>query len=344
MDKRYQVFVSSTFTDLKDERQRVIQTLMEMDCIPAGMELFSAMDEEQMAFIRKVIDDCDYYLLIIGGRYGSMTEEGISYTEQEYDYAVSLKMKVIALLHEKPDEIPLSKSEASPELREKLEKFRQKVLTGRIVKFWNDVSDLPGLVSLGLSRTIKTYPAVGWVRANTIANTEVLTQINQLRLENQQLRETLTKTTPTQYDSITNIASLDEVFVVHGGNSTNVGNGFSNWKAELTWHQIFSSFAPSIMLALPEYSAKDALCASIISLCKPAGFSFYIDDQDFQTIGIQFRVLGLITIKPLGDDVSKAARLYWSLTPKGEQVMLEARVVRSGTQLYPLILKKGLHI
>ena len=63
MNKRYQVFVSSTYADLKEERQRVIQTLMEMDCIPAGMELFPAADEEQWLFIRKVIDDCDYYLL-----------------------------------------------------------------------------------------------------------------------------------------------------------------------------------------------------------------------------------------------------------------------------------------
>jgi hypothetical protein len=47
MDKRYQVFVSSTYADLQHERQRVIQALMEMDCIPSGMELFPAADEEQ---------------------------------------------------------------------------------------------------------------------------------------------------------------------------------------------------------------------------------------------------------------------------------------------------------
>ena len=71
MDKRYQVFVSSTYADLKEERRAVIQTVVELDCIPAGMELFPAADEEQLAFIKRVIDDCDYYLLIIGGRYGS---------------------------------------------------------------------------------------------------------------------------------------------------------------------------------------------------------------------------------------------------------------------------------
>ena len=89
MEKRYQVFVSSTYADLQDERQRVIQALMEMDCIPAGMELFPAADEEQWEFIKRVIDDCDYYLLIIGGRYGSTTADGVSYTEREYDYAVA---------------------------------------------------------------------------------------------------------------------------------------------------------------------------------------------------------------------------------------------------------------
>ena len=47
MNKRYQVFVSSTFADLKEERSKVIQTIMELDCIPAGMEIFPAIDEEQ---------------------------------------------------------------------------------------------------------------------------------------------------------------------------------------------------------------------------------------------------------------------------------------------------------
>jgi hypothetical protein len=77
MDKRYQVFISSTYADLQEERRRVIQTVIETDCIPAGMELFPAADEEQLEFIKRVIDDCDYYLLIIGGRYGSLSPEAL---------------------------------------------------------------------------------------------------------------------------------------------------------------------------------------------------------------------------------------------------------------------------
>ena len=47
MEKRYQVFVSSTYADLQEERKTVMQALLELDCIPAGMELFPAANEDQ---------------------------------------------------------------------------------------------------------------------------------------------------------------------------------------------------------------------------------------------------------------------------------------------------------
>jgi len=126
MEKRYQVFVSSTYADLKNERSRVIQTLMEIDCIPSGMELFPATDEEQLEFIKRIIDDCDYYLLIIGGKYGTTGPDGLSYTEKEYDYAVEKGLKIIALLHENLDDLPETKIESNPEFKQRLIQFREK--------------------------------------------------------------------------------------------------------------------------------------------------------------------------------------------------------------------------
>jgi hypothetical protein len=103
------VLLSSTYADLFEERQNVIRTLMEMDCIPEGMVLFPAMDEEQWNFIKRVIDDCDYYILMIGGRYASTTADGVSYTEKEYDYAIEIGLKVLAFIHDDPNAIPLWK-------------------------------------------------------------------------------------------------------------------------------------------------------------------------------------------------------------------------------------------
>lgn len=106
MDKKYQVFVSSTYQDLIEERKAVIQALLELDCIPVGMELFPAADDSQWEFIRKTIDESDYYIVIIGGRYGSLSEHGKSFTEQEYLYALETEKPVLAFLHQDPNTLP----------------------------------------------------------------------------------------------------------------------------------------------------------------------------------------------------------------------------------------------
>ena len=113
---------------------------MTMPCIPAGMEWFPADTEEQWKVIQKVIDDSNFYVLIIGGRYGSTTSQGLSYTEKEFDYAAT-KIPVLAFCHENPSEIPLGKSEAEPEMRARLAAFRDKALTGRTANFWTTGKD-----------------------------------------------------------------------------------------------------------------------------------------------------------------------------------------------------------
>jgi hypothetical protein len=70
--RKLQVFVSSTFTDLKLERQAAVEAILTAGHIPAGMELFTAGDESQMNVIKRWIDESDVYLLILGGRYGSV--------------------------------------------------------------------------------------------------------------------------------------------------------------------------------------------------------------------------------------------------------------------------------
>ena len=66
-NKMYQVFVSSTYEDLKDERNKVLQALLRIDCIPIGMEYFNAADEDQFTVIKDLISSCDYYVLFWEG-------------------------------------------------------------------------------------------------------------------------------------------------------------------------------------------------------------------------------------------------------------------------------------
>jgi len=258
MDKRYQVFVSSTYADLKEERSKVMQTLMEIDCIPAGMELFPASDEEQFEFIKRIIDDCDYYLLIIGGRYGSVTEDGISFTELEYEYALSKGLRVLAFLHSDPDEISFKKSDTEPKLREKLQNFRTKVSTGRLVKFWQSANELPGLVALSITRTIKTYPAVGWVRADKVA-------------EMKSLSESLKKLTKSGLDEL-GIQEVKESRKSYGNYFTQVAS-----QAKVSVESVFvtGGFIPGVELS------------EIISELKRVRFHFYLIDPNSNNLSLR---------------------------------------------------------
>src|SRR5215471_2014903 len=95
--KRLQVFVSSTFEDLREERQAAVEAILSAGHIPAGMELFAAGDESQMEVIKQWIDESDVYLLILAGRYGSIDEKsGKSYTQLEYEYAVAKGKQLFA--------------------------------------------------------------------------------------------------------------------------------------------------------------------------------------------------------------------------------------------------------
>jgi Domain of unknown function (DUF4062) len=327
MDKRYQVFVSSTYADLKEERQHIIQALMEMDCIPAGMELFPAADEEQWEFIKKVINDCDYYLLVIGGRYGSITSDGISYTEKEFDYAIEKGLKVVAFVHQNPGNIPSSKSEASSDSRDKLALFREKVTKGRLVKFWNNAEELPGLVALSLTKTMKMYPAIGWVRANQVSNEELLIELNQLRKENKKILEENSQIINTQATNIENIADIDSLFEVRGSCKSSRSDIDIPWMTQISWKEIFVLISPYLNEQPLSYQVRQYLLDGLNELNQISASRMSIDDQIFQTIRIQLQAYGLVNTTCLEHKGSRNT-LSWSLTEKGEQFMIETRVVR----------------
>ena len=111
MDKKYQIFISSTYKDLIDERKAVQEAILSMYHFPVGMELFSAAGTNQWEIIKSTLDNTDYYVLIIGKKYGTVIPDGdedagISYTEKEYNYAKSKNIPVLAFIID--NNVPLS--------------------------------------------------------------------------------------------------------------------------------------------------------------------------------------------------------------------------------------------
>lgn len=173
MDKRYQVFVSSTYDDLIDERKEATQAILKCNCFPAGMELFPASNKKQWSVIKQVIDDSDFYLLIIAGRYGSLgiddSGKKIGYTEMEFDYALLQRKPIIVMLHRHPENLSAKLTEKTEVNIKRLEKFRDKAMSGRLVAFWENKDQLNGEILSSLHKMISSTPeAAGWIKADTI--------------------------------------------------------------------------------------------------------------------------------------------------------------------------------
>jgi hypothetical protein len=291
------------------------------------MELFPAADDEQWAFIRRVIDDSDYYLLIVGGRYGSLTEEGISYTETEFDYAVGAGVPVLAFLHEQPDELIPSEAQEPEAALEKLSAFRERIEAGRLVRYWSQPADLPGLVALSLTKAIRAYPRVGWIRASEAASVDVLNDLNDLRKERDALASRVRELEGVRTPELPNLAGLDDSITLHGTRQSVHRGQTYPWEFFLTFREIFALLSPYLLDHPSEGSVKTRLKTVVLEAADKKSFRSDLVDQDFQTVKLQLIALGLVKSR-YSKTIKGGMATFWSLTAKGERLMYESRTLQ----------------
>jgi hypothetical protein len=332
VEVKHQVFVSSTQKDLIEERKAVTHALLELDCIPAGMELFPATDEDAWTLIKEVIDGCDYYLLIIAGKYGSVGHDGVGYTEMEFDYAASVGKPIIAFLHESPDSILAVNSEKTESLQESLRLFREKAKK-KHCKFWSNSEDLGGKVSRSIVQLRKKHPSPGWVPGRYAASEAMLREIQELRSRVAELEldavigsgsppagthdlaqgsDTVTLTPSVRYEKngeetkIRLKASWDLLFSYVGAS---MGN-------ECTDEEMMGKVALAFWHAVPkEIRGFNSLDELVIP---------YVTEDK---VRVQLQALGLIAPGIKRRAVSDKGR-YWRLTPYGEKYLLSIRAVK----------------
>jgi hypothetical protein len=363
MDRRYQVFVSSTFFDLQEERAAVVSALLQLDAMPAGMELFPAADDDAWTLIEQVIHASDYYLLVVGGKYGSVdpvTE--LSYTEREYDFAVGLGRPVMAFLHENPDAIPAGKTEKSEAAQEKLTAFRQKVEAQKHVKYWNSAESLQGKVAMSFATFVKSYPAIGWIRGDVETAEGAATEINDLR---KQLDEAKTQIAATRYAPPPGTEGLsqgsDEFDIALHGETQVRGSERDRWGAyvwmtwsggqqvEPSWDELFSSLGPVLLDEAEQHVIRREINkwatrqyggdfrADVRKNAEAKGnevasfrnTSLQLSDEDFGTLLVQLKALGLIQRSERKRSVSDKGT-YWTLTPYGDTHLTTLRAIQRG--------------
>lgn len=221
-ETKYQVFVSSTYKDLINARKKVIETVLSLYHFPVGMEMFSADDSEQWEIIRETIDVSDYYVVVIGHKYGSLSESGLSYTEREYDYAKSLGIPVLAFIRNRELPTHPDEREDNPESIIKLNKFIQKAQANKMCDFWDQIDDLATKVAIALPKIMRRNPRVGWVRGDQATPKEVSNELAELSTENRSLRERV-----REYESqLLSDSPVLNLSMIEGGLNLNIASNY----------------------------------------------------------------------------------------------------------------------
>jgi len=159
LDKKYQIFISSTIGDLQSERYKIIETVLQMGHIPIVMEAFNSSTDHKWDAIKRALDSSDYYVVVQASNYGE-------FTEKEYDYAYKQGIPTLAFIQ---NDIV---SDGTEKNGEKFQGFRRKLMNEPVIRFWNNAYDLCTNLSISLRAEFIRNPRAGWVHStkNTLLN------------------------------------------------------------------------------------------------------------------------------------------------------------------------------
>ncbi|BFH59494.1 DUF4062 domain-containing protein [Paenibacillus azoreducens] len=178
MRKKLQVYISSTYADLVEERHAAVEAVLEAGHIPAGVGLF--FKETQMGIIKRSIDESDVYILILGGFYGLTLrdDESKSYTHWEYDYAGEVGKPRFAFvvtdeaLEQKPYDFELGG------YYQKLQEFKRSVLEEIPTFYVEDVQHIQLVIHDQLQEYAGRDDLCGWFSGKDVPDVQKLWEEN----------------------------------------------------------------------------------------------------------------------------------------------------------------------
>lgn len=337
--KKYQVFVSSTYRGLEEERRQVMQALLEMDCVPSGMELFPASTDDVWTLIESVIAEADYYVVIVGGRYGSTDADGISYTEREYDLAAASEIPVLPFLHRDPGKIPAELTEMDADARRKLSEFREKVEGRHHCKYWTSAAELGGMVSRSVNLLIRTNPRVGWVRGDLAKTIEEVERANKLQQRVRELEDEVEVLRQEAEGETSIYAQGDEVVPTDRG--TFLKQNGSTSDLAVSWNEVFVAVAQCAVSNPVEsmigLAVQGVLARKAAQLKKG---DVGLARGGLEIIKRQFLALGLIELEHVEVEVTDPSSVFsgqkhrklatvWRLTAKGSKHFARLTAIRA---------------
>lgn len=292
-----------------------MNAVIDLRHIPIGMEGFPAIDQEQMNYIRRLIDECDYYVIIVKERYGSTAPNGISFTEQEFDYAISAGKHILGFLSESFDAALSDNAEA-------VHRFREKISSNRIVKFWNSKPELEMSVLKSLSAAFEADPREGWVRASSAIDPTIIKDLADARSQILRLEREIAANSPKP---IPNLAGLDDAVILEFRGQLRYDSTTSTREILSTWRRLFLAVANSFRVG-HTYSAIDSALKELVYSDQGRYYSISFTTAERIRILNQFELLGLMK-SAVGKAVDGTPGVFYTLTSEGDATRLTGNAV-----------------
>lgn len=324
LDKRYQVFISTSGREMQPERIVLSQTLVGMGFFSWGLEQRTPLST---AFARRQIDDCDYVVVLLGSQYGEQSVSGVSYMHLEYLYALSKQKPIILFMHENPDARDASLNDQKPELKEKFKEFRN-LLQNEVdqVFTYRALRDLELSVRFNMPQMLERYPVQGWVRPQ---NTQALhDEIDRLKAKLVQLETESGKRVVDPFLSIPKVMMHEFFSFEYRVHAYQDGN-FKDLRLQkqMTWAQLLSVLGNHFVSPTPEEffskGINEHLNATGLDDAKQemprahAVARAQINIRALHQIKMQMRQNDWIV--PTGRDDRQ--RMLWQITSKGQKLL-----------------------
>ena len=165
-EKKFSIFISSTFNDLEHHRSLLIDYIVKRGHFPIGMELFHASSIHNIGYIGNKIVECDIFVLISGTRYGEPVEGyDKSFTHIEYDIATENNKPILYFVCDESDVKSIDRNS-------NLSKFRETIYDkDRFVSTFQmgDPSSLERAFGSALNSQVQLLnktDGAGWIRAD----------------------------------------------------------------------------------------------------------------------------------------------------------------------------------
>lgn len=331
MNKKYQIFISSTYLDMRDERQTAVETILDAGHIPAGMELFAASDKKQIEVIKGWIDKSDIFMLILGGRYGSVEpESGKSYIQLEYEYAVETGKPLFALyltdgFIQKKAQGPLGLAATEQDDTKKLKEFRA-LVKGKLCSEVGDLKDIRIQVPKAIRERAADGKLEGWVRASDAPDlSPLLTQLKTLQDENATLKAAAGEAGQAKrnftwtFDSGIADENFQEQLQLEFSarrSSAGLRTIQNTWKG--TYLKIFLLLASKLIEEPLESSMREYVNRVVQEQFHGSDiYRVFVLERDYQNMKIKLVALGLISLTKVGGE------LHWALTEMGKATMMK---------------------